>query len=69
MTWTADDLIAIDATIKSGSLRVKYADREVQYRSLDELMRIRNLIIGETAVVPSSGLGGFVYVGFDKGLR
>lgn len=44
MTWTTDDLTAIETAIKSGTLRVKYADREVQYRSLGELVRIRDMI-------------------------
>jgi len=47
MAYTADDLVAIEKAIANGSSRVRYADREVQYRSLDELIRIRNMIRGE----------------------
>lgn len=47
MAYTADDLNALDRAIVSGSLRVRYADREVQYRTLDEMIRIRDLIRGE----------------------
>lgn len=48
MPFTADDLAAIDRAIKSGELRVKFADgREVQYRSMDELLKARALVQGE----------------------
>lgn len=47
MAYTADDLGPIERAIASGNLRVRYADREVQYRTLDEMIRIRDLIRGE----------------------
>ncbi len=40
-SYTTSDLEAIDAAIQTGHLRVKYADKDVTYRSLDELMQIR----------------------------
>lgn len=39
-SWTASDITALETAIKSGALRVRYGEREVQYRSLDEMMRL-----------------------------
>ncbi len=67
MAWTASDLEEIEKAIKTGTLRVKYSDREVQYRSLEEMLKIRDLIakdVNDSAAVPlrkfaqfSKGLG------------
>lgn len=43
-SWTQADLDSINAAIASGSNRVKFADREVQYQSLTELLKVKNLI-------------------------
>lgn len=40
VTWTQDDVDALQAAIKSGAKTVKYADREVTYHSLDEMLRL-----------------------------
>jgi hypothetical protein len=45
MSFTQADLDAIDSAIKSGTLRVEYQDKKVQYRSLSEMKEIRNLIL------------------------
>jgi hypothetical protein len=44
MAWSASDLLEIENAIKSGTLRVKYSDKEVTYRSLEEMLKIRDLI-------------------------
>jgi len=66
MSWTQDDLTAINASIANGSARVRYADREVQYRSLAELIQIRDAIRRELGVGSASG-GRRVYA-HDKGV-
>lgn len=43
-SWTAADLVAINRAIASGSNRVKFADREVQYQSLSDLLKVRQII-------------------------
>ena len=43
-TWTTEDLAAIESAIAKGVKTVKYTDREVTYRSLDEMLKIRDLI-------------------------
>lgn len=44
MAYTATDLTVIEAAIANGQLRVKFADREVTFRSMDELIRARDII-------------------------
>lgn len=47
MAFTSDDLDAIETAIKSGQLSVAYRDRNVTYRSLDEMLKIRDMIRDE----------------------
>lgn len=50
MAYTADDLAAIDRSIALGLSKVRYADgRELTYRSLTEMERIRSQIAREVA--------------------
>lgn len=42
--WTAKDLVAINRAIASGSNTVKFADREVRYQSLSDLLKVRQII-------------------------
>jgi len=37
-------LAAIEEAIAGGYLKVKYDDKEVTYRSLDELLKVRDMI-------------------------
>lgn len=54
-TWTDDDLKAIEAAIASGALRVEYNDRTVVYRSIEDLMKARELIMRALGKVKRSG--------------
>lgn len=65
MSWTQADLDAINTAIASGTSRVKYADREVQYRSLDELTQIRDAIRRDLGV--SVTAASRRYLSHDKG--
>jgi hypothetical protein len=67
MSYTQTDLDAIDAAIKTGTTRVSYGDRDVTYRSLDDMLRIRDLIRGELGVLPG-GNSAANYPRFSKGL-
>lgn len=49
MAWDQAALDAIDKSLKSGVLRVQFADRSITYRSVDELLRVRNLAASELA--------------------
>lgn len=49
-TFTASDLTAVETAIISGALSVRFSDgRQYQYRSIDELLRVRDLINAEIA--------------------
>ena len=66
MAYTQAQLVALEAAIAEGALTVKYQDKQVTYRSLDEMIRLRNMMrremgysTGARAVVPE----------FSKGLK
>lgn len=40
--WTADDYNQLKAAIALGALRVEYADKRIEYRSLNEMQRLLN---------------------------
>jgi len=42
VAWTQEDLTKLEAAIAGGALRVKYKDREVTYRSLAEMLQLRD---------------------------
>jgi len=53
--------------IASGALKVKYGDKEVEYRSLDEMLRI--LQIMKNQLFPEQNKNnGRKYASFSKGL-
>lgn len=66
MAFTQAQIDALEKAIAEGTTRVKYQDREVTYRSLEEMMQILNmmkkslgLIFGQIKVIKPE---------FDKGL-
>jgi hypothetical protein len=57
MAFTTTDLTAIERAIASGELHIQFSDgRAVTYRSIDELMKARDLIksIVDTSVASST---------------
>lgn len=42
--FTIDDLKAIESALAKGVRVVKYVDKEVTYRSVDEMLKIRDMI-------------------------
>jgi hypothetical protein len=44
MAWTESDLESVNRAIRLGAVSVRYADRTVTYRSLDELRSIKREI-------------------------
>lgn len=66
MAYTEQQLADLDAAIAQGALTVKYADKQVTYRSLDEMLRLRDLMRGELGLIATGG--GIVYSSFSKGL-
>jgi hypothetical protein len=67
MPFTSLDLAAIDKAIASGELRVRFADREVLYRSVDELLKARDVIKdGIASSGGSSTLTRATFASFSK---
>ena len=52
MAWSESDITALETAIKQGTVRVKFADREITYRSLDEMIRLRDLMISSVRGKP-----------------
>ena len=62
--FTADDLLRIEQAIASGRLRVRFADREVWYQSVVDLLKAREVMLkqlGKSRIRP-------VVATYDKGL-
>lgn len=57
MAWTQADLDAINASISTGAKRVRFQTHEVEYESLSDKLKIRDLIMGE---LTGSGAGNGV---------
>lgn len=60
MPFTTADLAAIEAVIAKGELVVQYSDRRVEYRSITDLLKARDVIndaLADTADVPKTWLG------------
>lgn len=66
MAYTQQQLDALEAAIAEGALSVKYGDKAVTYRSLDEMLRIRAAMRAALGLSSNSG-GGGVYPTFSKG--
>jgi hypothetical protein len=50
MAYTSSDLIAIEEALASGVLEVQYTDKRVKYRSLRDLIALRELIKRELGI-------------------
>lgn len=49
--FTQADLSALNNAIKQGVFKVKYTDKEVTYRSLKEMIELRNLMKMELGLI------------------
>jgi hypothetical protein len=67
MAYTVEQLDMLKAAIAQGALTVKYSDKEVTYRSLDEMMRIAKIMDKEVNP-PASNTSTRRYAEFSKGL-
>lgn len=67
MAWTTADLEALNKSIATGATSVRYQDRTVQYRSLEEMMKIRALMMDELGL-PGSMKGEIRRLHYSKGI-
>jgi len=42
--WTETDLLEVTRAIASGALEVRFSDRTITYRSIDDLIKAKNVI-------------------------
>lgn len=66
MAWTQQDLEAINAAIATGAKRVRFQTHEVEYHSVSDLIRARDLIRSE---IESGGqpVGGMIFTEYGSG--
>jgi hypothetical protein len=67
MAWTQADLDALDNAIKSGTRQVRFADREVTYASMQDLILARNFASEQIAAANSQLLTRQRRIYTDKG--
>lgn len=70
-SWTSSDLAALESAIKDGVKTVEYDDKKVTYRTLDEMLEIRNLMRQDLCTSDyenSSGRFTKVFAKSSKGL-
>lgn len=60
MAFDQSDLAALEAAIKTGTKRVRYADREVEYHTPADMLALRDLM--RTEIAAATG-GSVVYAG------
>ncbi len=54
-SWTQADIDALEANIKRGILSVQFGDRQMQFQSISEMLKLRQEM--KDAVASSSGGG------------
>ncbi len=69
MAWTTTELEILEKAIASGATKVKYADKEVEYRSLSEMYNLREQIKDELGLNGTLANKGRRYASFDKGIK
>jgi hypothetical protein len=66
MAFTTEQYSALKAAIAQGALRVRYGDKEVEYRSLEEMLQTLRLM--EKDLFPNKKGNGRSYASFSKGV-
>lgn len=67
MQYTTEQYTALKAAIAQGALRVRYGDKEVEYRSVEQMEKILSSMEVELGI-KKPGLRK-KYVSFSKGLK
>lgn len=68
MSWSQTDLDALNTAIATGTLSVRYSDRQVTYRSLSEMLTIRNLMMDELQLAGAMS-GEIRKISYSKGIE
>lgn len=67
MAFTREQYDTLKAAIAGGELMVRYADRSVTYRDLDDMIRTLRLMEIDLEPLPDTGPRGRTYTSFSKG--
>lgn len=67
MAFTTGDLVALENAIKSGTRRVTYGDRTVEYQSVKDMIAARNLIKAEIEGAPAAPRRSRIFRLFQQG--
>lgn len=67
MAYSKEQYQTLQDAIASGTLSVKYSDKEVTYRSMDDMLRI--LALMEAELFPSKKSTRRKYAVYDKGIE
>ncbi len=65
--YTIEQYNAISAAIGQGALKVRYGDKEVEYRTLNDMLTIQRLM--KEQLFPESKNNGRTYASFSKGIK
>jgi hypothetical protein len=68
MSFTTEQLAALEVAIASGTLRVRHGDREEVFHSLDAMLRLRDRIRAELGLLGDSNGRTHRYATHSKGL-
>ena len=68
MPYTAEQVAAMKSALASGVLRVRFADREMEYRSFREMQAIIDTAEAELASDSGSPVNRQIQVATSKGL-
>jgi hypothetical protein len=49
MAFTQADIDSLDATHKAGLRRARFADRDVEWETVDDYLKLRNLMVNDVA--------------------
>ena len=66
MAFTQAQADAIDVALATGVLRVTYEGKTTEFHSMDEMLKLRQLIKDELAVAASTIPDRFARVGFTR---
>jgi hypothetical protein len=68
MAWTTADLAKLDLAYASGASKVKYGDQEIEYRSITEYKRLREMMLQDINNKPGA-IPKRLYAQFSKGIQ
>lgn len=69
MAWTLTDLERLERAIRTGARKVKYEDKEVEYRSQADMQRLRREMQEELGITSGEAGSRRRYGKFSKGLE